>query len=284
MTDVAIAALSLHPVKSCRAIAVERAEVATTGLRAEGVRDREWMVVDPQGRFVTQREMPRMALIEPVIAGGVLTLTVPGFAPFVLHAQGDARDVVVWRSHVRGFDAGDAVAQALSTFLDAAVRLVRFDDGMPRPCSPDFVGASGATTLFADGYPLLVVGRASLDDLNTRLRARGFPPVPMNRFRPNVVVDGLAAGDEDHVDTLTFGDVELRLVKPCTRCAIITTDQATACRNLEPLRTLSTYRRDDRLAGVTFGMNAIVVGGAGATLAVGARGQAEFRFTASAST
>jgi uncharacterized protein YcbX len=219
-----------------------------------------------------------------VVAGGALTLNVPGFAPFALRPQGVAREVVVWRSQVRGFDAGDAVAQALSTYLEAAVRLVRFDDGTPRACNPDFVGASGATTLFADGYPLLVVGRTSLDHLNARLHARGLSPVPMNRFRPNVVVDGLEACDEDHVDTLTFGETVLRLVKPCTRCAITTIDQATARRHLEPLRTLSTYRRDDRLAGVTFGMNAIVVAGGGATLAVGARGRAEFRFTASAST
>jgi hypothetical protein len=140
------------------------------------------------------------------------------------------------------------------------------------------VGASGATTLFSDGYPILVIGRASLDDLNARLAANGFPVVPMNRFRPNLVLDGLDPYDEDHLDTITAGTLTLRLVKPCTRCEITTTDQDTARRNLEPLRTLTTYRRDDRLAGVTFGMNAIVVAGAGATLGVGDVADVAFRF------
>jgi uncharacterized protein YcbX len=156
--------------------------------------------------------------------------------------------------------------------------MVRFDDRVPRPCNPDYVGATGATTLFADGYPVLVIGRASLDDLNARLAACGVPAVPMNRFRPNLVLDGLDPYDEDHLDTITSGPVTLKLVKPCTRCEITTTDQDTARRNLEPLRTLASYRRDDRFAGVTFGMNAIVVAGAGATLAVGDAADGAFRF------
>jgi uncharacterized protein YcbX len=278
MTAIAIASLAVHPVKSCRGLAVERARVEATGLAIDGARDREWMVIDARGRFVTQRELPRMALIEPVIAGGRIALHVPGCAPLAVGADGDAREVAVWRSHVRGFDAGDAVAGALSSFLGQPLRLVRFDDGQPRRCNPDYAGNSGATTLFADGYPVLVVGSASLDDLNARLGSSGFPAVPMNRFRPNVVVDGLEPYDEDHVDTIAVGDVVLKLVKPCTRCEITTTDQGSGRRNLEPLRTLATYRRDDRLAGVTFGMNAIVVAGAGATLARGMTGEATLRF------
>ena len=278
MTEIAVVSLHLYPVKSCRAVDVDRATVASTGLAVDGARDREWMVVDAQGRFVTQREQPRMAQVEPLVDDGMLALRVPGFAPLALRESGDARDVVVWHSSVRGFDAGDQAAAALSAFLEQDVRLVRFDDRAPRPCNPDYAGDSGATTLFSDGYPLLVVGQASLDDLNARLAARGFPAALMNRFRPNLVVAGLDAYGEDHVGTLAFGGVTLRLVKPCTRCTITTTDQASGQRNVEPLRTLSTYRRDDRLAGVTFGMNAIVAAGAGATLRVGARGQAEFRF------
>jgi len=158
------------------------------------------------------------------------------------------------------------------------VRLVGFDDALPRRCNPDYAGDSGATTLFSDGYPLLVVGEASLDDLNARLADRGLREVPMNRFRPNLVVAGLPAFDEDHVESLACGNVVLKLVKRCTRCEVTTTDQATGHRLEEPLRTLSTYRRDDRLAGVTFGMNAIVVRGAGATLAVGDAMEATYRF------
>ena len=134
------------------------------------------------------------------------------------------------------------------------------------------------TRCSADGYPILVIGAASLDDLNARLAAKGASALPMNRFRPNVVVTGLPPYEEDHLDTLTSGEVTLRLVKPCTRCQVTTTDQATARVGIEPLPTLSTYRRNDALAGVTFGMNAIVVAGAGRSLAVDAPVAVEYRF------
>jgi uncharacterized protein len=175
-------------------------------------------------------------------------------------------------------DCGDAAADALSAYLDHDVRLVRFDDSHPRQVNPEYAGGSGATTLYADGYPLLVIGQSSLDDLNGKLASRGLAQLPMNRFRPNLVVDGLEPYDEDHVDTLAIGDVVLKLVKSCTRCEVTTTDQDTARRSSEPLRTLSTYRRDDRLAGVTFGMNAIVAQGAGSAIAVGERAQATLKF------
>jgi hypothetical protein len=277
MQRVTIAGLSIYPVKSCRGVDVRQALVRPTGLAHDGIRDREWMVVDPRGRFVTQREAPDLALVEAVVRDARLELLVPGHAP-VAPGTGAECDVQVWGAHVRGIDAGDECASALSVHLGREVRMVRFDDRRPRPCNPDYVGTTGATTLFSDGYPILVIGRASLDDLNARLAAHGFPAVPMNRFRPNLVLDGLDPCDEDHLDTITAGSVTLRLVKPCIRCEITTTDQDTARRNLEPLRTLATYRRDDRLAGVTFGMNAIVVAGAGATLGVGDAADVAFRF------
>jgi uncharacterized protein YcbX len=277
MQRVTIAGLSIYPVKSCRGVDIRQALVLPTGLAHDGIRDREWMVVDPRGRFVTQREAPELALVEAVVRDARLELLVPGHAP-VAPGTGAECDVQVWGARVGGIDAGDDCASALSVHLGREVRMVRFDDRQPRPCNPDYVGAAGATTLFTDGYPILVIGRASLDDLNARLAANGFPAVPVNRFRPNVVLDGLDPYDEDHLDTITAGSVTLRLVKPCTRCEITTTDQETARRNLEPLRTLATYRRDDRLAGVTFGMNAIVVAGDGATLGVGDKADVVFRF------
>ena len=278
MPTATIAALNVYPVKSCRGIAMERASVTATGLALDSVRDREWMIVDARGRFVTQREMPRLALVEVRPHDGALSLHVPDRPPVTLRRAGPPRDVVVWSAHVRGFDAGDEVAEALSAWCGRAVRLVGFDDAMPRRCNPDYAGDSGATTLFSDGYPLLVVGQASLDELNARLAHRGLREVPMNRFRPNLVVAGLPAFDEDHVESLTCGDVVLRPVKRCTRCEVTTTDQATGLRYEEPLRTLSTFRHDDRLAGVTFGMNAIVVRGAGGSLAVGDAMEATYRF------
>lgn len=278
MPTASIAALSVYPVKSCRGIAIGRATLTATGLALGAVRDREWMIVDPRGRFVTQRELPGLARVEIRIAAETLVLHVPGHAAVALERAGAPRDVVVWSAHVRGFDAGDAAAEALSAFAGRALRVVGFDDAQPRRCNPRYAGASGATTLYSDGYPLLVAGQGSLDDLNERLAARGLREVPMNRFRPNVVIEGLPAFDEDHVDTIACGDVVLKLVKPCTRCEMTTTDQATGERFDEPLRTLAMFRQDDRLAGVTFGMNAIVVRGAGATLSVGDAVEATYRF------
>ena len=135
-----------------------------------------------------------------------------------------------------------------------------------------------AHTMFADGYPILVANTASLDELNERLAARGHAPLPMNRFRPNVVIDGLDPFDEDHVGTIGVGGVVLRLVKPCTRCRVTTTDQATARVGVEPLPTLGEFRMDRKLDGVTFGVNAVVVEGEGRPMATGAPAAIEYRF------
>ena len=278
MAAATVASLFVYPVKSCRGVAVDRADVLSTGLAANGLRDREWMIVDRRGRFVTQRERPRLALVEARAADDGIELRGPDLAPVVARTGTASREVVVWSAHVAGFDAGDDVADALSRYLDDDVRLVRFDERRPRRCNPLYAGDSGATTLFADGYPLLVVGRASLDDLNRRLDGQRGGKLPMDRFRPNVVLDGLEPYDEDHVDTLAIGGVVLKLVKPCTRCEITTTDQSSGRRGIEPLRTLSSYRRDDRLAGVTFGMNAIVAAGAGASISAGDRADVTLRF------
>ena len=278
MANASVAGLFVYPVKSCRGVAADRVRVLATGFAAGAFRDREWMIVDARGRFVTQRERPRLALLEVSAAGDAIELRGPGLAPITARAGSEARDVVVWSADVRGFDAGDDVADALSHYLGDRVRLVRFDDAKPRRCNPAYAGNSGATTLFADGYPVLVIGQASLDDLNARMASHGAHALPMNRFRPNLVVGGLDAYDEDHVDTIAIGGVTLKLVKPCTRCEITTTDQSSARRGIEPLRTLSTYRRDDRLAGVTFGMNAIVASGAGSEIAAGDDARVELRF------
>jgi len=246
-----------------------------------GVGDREWMVVDRHRRFVTQREYPRLALVETQIADGRLSLAAPDAGAIELPeapAVDASHEVTVWQSRVRGFDAGDAAAQWISSFLGAALAIVRFDRSRPRVCNPDYAGDSGAHTMFSDGYPVLVIGEASLDDLNVRLRDKGAQPLPMNRFRPNVIVAGLDPYDEDHLDTLESDGVTLRLVKPCVRCKVTTTDQASGRVGFEPLPTLSTYRRSDALAGVTFGMNAIVAGGIGRALTVGTPARISYHF------
>ena len=280
MTPARIAALHLYPVKGCRGIDLDRAQVAATGLVARGAADREWMVVDEGGRFLTQRELPRLALVTIDVTPGGLRLTAPHMQPcdVAFEGRGASQDVVVWRSTVLGSDCGDAAARWMSDWLASDVRLVRFDRSRTRECNREYAGDSGAHTMFADGYPILVANTASLAELNARLVARGHAALPMNRFRPNVVIEGLPAFDEDHVDTIAIGDVLLRLVKPCTRCQVTTTDQSTARVGIEPLPTLGEFRMDAKLEGVTFGVNAIVVEGEGRSVAVGDLAALAYRF------
>ncbi len=281
MTATTIDALHVYPVKGCRGLSPERVDAQATGFAIDGLSDREWMVIDSQARFVTQREFPRLALVEVSLAGDTLALTTPGLSSLLIPlvaAPRVAHDVRVWRSAARGFDEGERAADWLSEALGAPIRLVRFDRTKPRRCNSDFVGATGAHTLFADGYPVLVIGLASLNDLNARLEANGFPQIPMNRFRPNLVLAGLDPYAEDYIDTIEVAGVVLQCVKPCTRCQVTTTDQATAHVGVEPLRTLSGYRMNERLGGVTFGMNAIVVAGVGGTLMRGGDARVAFRF------
>lgn len=277
-----ITGLFVYPVKSCRGIATDAAALAERGL----LHDREWMIVesrrpgDSAAQFVTQREYPRLALVATALSASSLTLSSPGFDDLVigLERDGERTDVVVWRDTVAAIDQGPEAAAWLSAFAGTELRLVRFDSRHQRLCNTAFAGDSGAHTAFADGYPVLVISAASLDDLNGKLAARGKPALPMDRFRPNIVVDGIDAYDEDHLSLIRIGDVELRMVKPCMRCRITTIDQQTAEVGEEPLSILAGYRNNARLGGVAFGMNAIVVAGAGATIRRGAPISVEWNF------
>jgi len=276
-----IASLHLHPVKSCAGMAVDAALLVETGLDL----DRCWMVVDPQGEMLTQRELPRMALITTALRGGDMVLRAPGM--LALHVRVDtveaATRVRVWDDVVKAYDMGGLAAQWFTDFLGQALRLARFDPEQQRLSSPHWTGALQAENAFSDGYPLLVASTASLADLNGRLAARGVPAVTMQRFRPNIVLDGLQAFDEDHVDEIVIdtgdGPVVLRLVKPCERCSIPNVDPLTAGTSNEPGDTLASFRADARVqGGVTFGMNAVIVEGVDRTLRVGQRAQARWRF------
>ena len=270
--EAVVAGLCIYPVKSCRGIAVVETRLGERGFE----HDREWMIVDPEGRFLTQREVPRLALISVALSATELELTAQGLAPLAMprDAAGPARSVTVWGDTVLAIDQGDDAAQWLSTGLGRPVRLVRFDPKGRRLCNPAYAGQSGAHTGFADAYPLLVLSEASLADLNSRLAS----PLPMNRFRPNLVLSGLEAFDEDHIDRVHVGEITLKLVKPCTRCRITTTDQSTGEVGVEPLPTLALYRHSARFEGVAFGMNAIILAGAGAAISVGARASCRFEF------
>jgi hypothetical protein len=245
-----VSTLYIYPIKSCRGTAVSSATLDARGL----IGDRRFMIVDDHGRFLSQRELPRMALISPAIVDGVVTLAAPG-APSLdvpIADDGPRRDVVVWQDQCAAIDQGDAAGEWLGDFLQVTCRLVRLADYAVRRVDPAYATQPNDQVSFADGYPLLLIGEASLADLNARLPA----PLPMNRFRPNVVVRGSAPYAEDAWGTVRIGAVRASVVKPCARCTTTTVDQETAERGKEPLRTLATYRRAAH-GGVLFGQNLI---------------------------
>jgi uncharacterized protein YcbX len=287
-----ISSLHVYPVKSCAGLSLTQALLTGTGLDL----DRAWMVVDQAGEFVTQRELPRMALIQTQFkgdvlgGGGELVLRAPGM--LALHLRVDSVEaparVRVWDDEVPAYDMGDIAAQWFSDFLapgrsDRPYRLARFDPEHRRLSSLKWTGGVEAPNQFADGYPLLIVSRAALDDLNARLQASGQPAVDLRRFRPNLVIEGWEAHDEDRVGPITIeteeGEVQLTPVKPCSRCPIPNIDPDTAQSHPAVSDTLQTYRQDARLNGaITFGMNAIVTAGVDHLLKVGQVVRANYTF------
>jgi hypothetical protein len=261
---ITVASLHVYPVKSCRGVELDTARLTEAGLE----HDREWMIVTPEGRFVTQREQPRLALISTSLDDQQLHLSAPG-APGVtvpFDFDGEPMQVTVWRDRCQAHDQGEVAARWLSDVLGRPLRLVRFDPACRRPSDTAWTDGVDAVSRFSDGFALLAISLASLADLNARLAT----PLPMNRFRPNLVLDGLPPYGEDALGDLTVGGARLRRVKPCTRCSITTTNQATgAVEGDEPLRTLKTYRWDAALRGVTFGQNLIVVTAGGEHLRTG---------------
>ncbi|HEX3635159.1 MAG TPA: MOSC N-terminal beta barrel domain-containing protein [Paraburkholderia sp.] len=286
-----ISELFVYPIKSCAGIALSEARLLATGLEY----DRCWMVTEPSGAMLTQRAYPRMALVKVELGEHELVIRAPGMSalrtPLEAAGLGAARKVqtAVWRDAAYGLDTGEQSAAWFSDFLGVPARLLRFDPERERIVDPDYTGSvGGATTHFADGFPLLVVGQASLDDLNVRLNNKGAPSIPIDRFRPNVVLTGLDAYEEDYVESLSVDGaegaaVQLQLVKLCSRCPMPTIDQAKGAPDPdwpnEPTDTMSVYRASPRRNGaLTFGNNAIVARGAGARLRVGQAVEAELGF------
>lgn len=276
-----IARLFVYPVKSCAGVELREAQLTETGLDL----DRAWMVVDDKGEFVTQRELPRMALIQPKLKLTEVILRAPGM--LALHLQIDTVEepvrVKVWDDEVPAFDMGDVAAQWFSDFLGRKLRLVRFDPEHRRVSNLKWTDGAEALNQFSDGYPVLVASTASLDQLNEKLVAAGHAAVGIERFRPNLVLEGVEAHDEDRLDLLRIatdeGEAQLRPVKPCPRCPIPNIDPATGESSPEVTDTLQGYRRNDVVGGaVTFGMNAIVVEGVDRVLRVGQVVSADWKF------
>jgi len=266
-----IASLHLYPVKGCRGIEVARATLAATGLEVDGIGDREWVVVDADGEFLSQRELPQMTLIETRLTSTALRLKAPGMlqleVPFA--SEGDVLAVRVWNDSVAAVTQGEVADAWFSQFLGQPCRLMRFDPEAKRLSSVRYTGATEAPYKFADAFALLVASTASLAELNARLARRGVATVGMERFRPNLVLAGIEPFEEDYCERLTIGSATLRNVKPCVRCSVPNVDPANGATSNEPGDTLALFRNNERAGGVTFGVNAIVESGVGSAVSRG---------------
>lgn len=272
----ALSAITLYPIKSCAGLSLEEATLTPLGLMSAQVYDREWMVVDSHGVGLTQREHPRMALIKPALKGDTLELQAPGMLrleiPLGLPDPETAPTVVtqVWDDTVLAYDCDALTAEWFTRAIGVPCRLARFHAKAQRPVSTKWTGGLQATTMFSDGYPILVVGSASLDDLNQKLVAAGRQAIPMNRFRPNLVIEGMEAFEEDYAEAFQLGEAVLKPVKPCPRCPMPSIDQATGEVGPDPLDIMQSYRAKPELEGaLCFGMNSILVAGEDQRVRVG---------------
>ncbi len=244
-----VSALYYYPIKSCGAVQVEAAEIDACGLR----NDRRLLVIEPDGTFITQREHPRLALVSPEIAGDNLTLSAPDMESLAvsLGQRGTPYTIRIFRDTCEAVDQGEAVAEWFSTYLNTPCRVVAMAPDYARQVNQNFAQRPEDQVAFADAFPFLMISEASLDDLNARMAT----PLPMNRFRPNIVITGCEPYAEDTWPSLRIGSVDFAAAKACVRCVVTTTDQATTARGDEPLKTLATYRKTD--SGVIFGQNLI---------------------------
>jgi len=264
-----LASIHIYPLKAGRAVDLGESVVEPWGLAG----DRRWLVIDGNGRFVSQREEPALALLTaaypaagtdqagpgPCAPADVITLSAAGHPPLAVRApsaddQAEMVFVAVWKSRFCAAAAGKQADGWLSHFLGRAVRLVYLDDPTRREVDQEY-GAPGDRVSFADGYPLLLTSTGSLQVLGRWLIEGGHEPVPMNRFRPNVVIDGAPAWAEDSWRRIRIGSVTFRVVKPCGRCQVTTIDQATAERGRQPLALLGQRRRFGQQ--LVFGQNMI---------------------------
>ena len=278
-----ISQLIIYPVKSCAPVLLKRALLTDQGLDL----DRAWMVVDERGQFLSQRQYPRLALVQPQLRLSDLVLRAPGMLALHLSLDGveQAMKVSLWDEPIDAWDMGELAAQWFSDFLGCRARLVRFDPQFERPSERRWTGGQTVLNPFSDGFPLMLLSQPSVDGLNERLQAAG--PVDILRFRPNIVLsagDAQAWGahDEDRADELHIetgqGLIRLKSAKPCTRCQLVEVDPQTAQTGSAVLPALRAYRRDARVNGaITFGVNLMVLEGFDQELAVGQTVRASLR-------
>jgi uncharacterized protein YcbX len=275
--------LTLYPIKACGGISLQQATVTPAGLAHGGVHDREWMVVDLQGQFLSQRHYPMLATAKPALESDCVLMQSPGLPPLRLPlqraSQAATMEVQVWKDRLPAEDCGDEAAAWFSTLINHPCRLVRFHPQAQRLASKKWTGDIDVPTRFADGYPMLLISQASLDDLNEKLLAQGRSAVPMNRFRPNIVVKGIEAFEEDYAEYFDTDTISLKPVKPCPRCPVPGIDQVSGEVGPNPVDILQSYRALERVdGGIGFGMNTILQRGAGEVLRVGDELECEIAF------
>lgn len=252
MKNLILSEINIYPVKSLGGISLQYAEVEERGLKY----DRLWLLVDEDGIFITQRDFPQMALIELSFSGNSISAKhkkekALSSISFPLQPDGNSRkDVIIWNDKCNAVLAGKEFDEWFSDAIKTKCRLVYMPDDERRIVEKKFITEDRIVS-FADAYPFLIIGQSSLDDLNSRLEIK----LPMNRFRTNFVFSGGRAFEEDNWKDFSIGRVGFKAVKPCARCVITTTDQETSVRTAEPLKTLSTYRKNGNK--VLFGMNLI---------------------------
>jgi len=240
--------INIFPLKSGRGLSVSASRVGVFGPEF----DRRWMLVDLQGKFLTQRKYSRMSLIDVVLTEFGVEFHAPGRNALpVARPDGEASMLVtVWKDQCEAWDGGEAAADWFSQYLDVPCRLVYMPDKTFRPINPKYLDRRQPVS-FADGFPFLLISEESLGELNSRLK----DPVEMRRFRPNLVIRGGGPYDEDRWRRIRIGMIEFEVVKPCSRCVIPNINPVTGEREGEPYRTLSSYRSNE--FGVCFGQNLV---------------------------
>jgi uncharacterized protein YcbX len=255
MDPIVLKQIFIYPVKSLAGISSSSAKITPLGLEY----DRRWMIIDNQGRFITQRLYPQLSLIGIAIESGDIVLTSPDGSSIRLPLSIDNGPIVstrVWRDTVEACVMAQAQNEWISQYLDRECRFVYMPDKSIRSVDQEYARSENDRVSFADGYPFLLISQASLDDLNQRLQAKNEAPVPILRFRPNLLVQGCEAYAEDNWQSFRIGDNLFHGVKPCSRCIMTTVDPATGKKGREPLDTLMQYRKRGNQA--YFGQNVLL--------------------------
>jgi uncharacterized protein len=254
MTDIIVSELRIHPIKGLKRTMLDVMDITTTG----PLNDRRFMLIDENNQFLTQRTYPMLATIDVTVEGDEFSLVVPGETLLTFRSNDSESDLIeatIWKDTVTVVEISRKASKLVSDYMQTPCRLVGMAQNHNRLVSQKYSRTGSEEVLFADGFPFLLISQASLDELNGRLEA----PVPMDRFRPNIVVTGCVPFQEDQWETIQIGDILFDLVKPCGRCIVTTIDQETGLKDTEksknPLKVLARYRNTEN--GILFGQNMI---------------------------